>query len=140
MFGRFWRSFIEGMGIITILFTVLSLIFPERIEFRDLHLAVCIYVSVQLFSFFTFELKLFSKHLWVRRIIVVIFSILIVIAFEFIFGYFRFELDYLVVFCIVMLLCVTLVLFAYYVGDKIEQQNLKLINQKLCEKNEKNME
>lgn len=139
MFGRFWRSFMEGMGIITILFTILSLIFRDMIQFRDLHLSVCIYVSVQLFSFFTFELKLFSKRLWVRRIIVVFFSILIVIAFEFIFGYFRFELDYLVVFCVVMLLCVALVLFAYYVGDKIEQQNLKLINQKLCEKNEKNI-
>ncbi|MBR3716284.1 MAG: hypothetical protein IKM18_10290 [Clostridia bacterium] len=140
MFGRFWRSFMEGMGLITILFTALSLIFPNKIEFRELHLAVCIYVSVHIFSFLTFELKLFSKHLWIRRTIVVFVSLLIVSAFEFIFGYFRFELDYLIVWGSVMLLTVVFVFFVYYVGDKIEQHNLKLINQKLCEKNENNVE
>lgn len=140
MFGRFWRSFMEGMGLITILFTALSLIFPAKIQFRELHLAVCIYVSVHTFSFLTFELKLFSKHLWIRRTIVVFVSLLIVSAFEFIFGYFRFELDYLTVLGSVMLLTVVFVFFVYYVGDKIEQQNLKLINQKLCEKNENNVE
>ena len=59
---------------------------------------------------------------------------------RFIVDYFRFELDYLTVWGSVMLLTVVFVFFVYYVGDKIEQQNLKLINQKLCEKNENNVE
>ena len=34
-----------------------------------------------------------------------------------------------------ILIFIVFTTFAYYVGDKIEQQNLKLINQKLADKN-----
>ena len=59
---------------------------------------------------------------------------------DFLFGYFRFEFDYLIVFGVVMLLGIMVAVFAYYVADKIEQQNLNLINQKLDEKNSNKFE
>lgn len=134
MIKKLIQSFIEAMGILAIVFTILSLMFPNETQIRFLHLAVCITIPVHLFAFFTFHLRLFSSRLWIRRIIVICFSILIIISMQYIFGYFRFEFDFLITFCIIILLFIVCSIFAYYVGDKIEQQNLRLINQKLQEK------
>ena len=101
---------------------------------------VCILIPVNLFSFFTFELKLFSKHIWIRRTIVIAFSLLVMFVSEYIFGSIRFELKSLIVYCIAALICTMVIVFAYYVADKIEQRNLNLINQKLGEKNKDNIE
>ena len=139
MFRKCVRSFIEAMGLLAIIFTILSLVFPDEIQIRFLHLAVCVIFPIHLFSFFTFQLKLFSRHLLIRRIIVISFSVSIMVVVNYIFGYFRFELDYLIVSCIAILLFIVVTVFAYYIGDKIEQRNLNLINQKLDEKNTKNM-
>lgn len=139
MFRKCVRSFIEAMGILAIIFTILSLVFPDEIQIRFLHLAVCVIFPIHLFSFFTFQLKLFSRHLLIRRIIVISFSVSIMVVVNYIFGYFRFELDYLIVSFIAILLFIVVTVFAYYIGDKIEQRNLNLINQKLGEKNTKNM-
>lgn len=139
MFGKCVRSLIEQMGIIAILFTILSLLFPDKIQLRLWYFAVCITVPNHLFSFFTFQLKLFSSHIWIRRTIVMSFYVLVIFVMEFIFGYFRFEFVFLIVLGVVMLLCIIWAVVAFYVTDKIEQQNLKLINQKLDEKNTKNM-
>ena len=139
MFRKCVRSFIEAMGILAIIFTILSLVFPDEIQIRFLHLAVCVIFPIHLFSFFTFQLKLFSRHLLIRRIIVISFSVSIMVVVNYIFGYFRFELDYLIVSFIAILLFIVVTVFAYCIGDKIEQRNLNLINQKLDEKNTKNM-
>lgn len=139
MFRKCVRSFIEAMGLLAIIFTILSLVFPDEIQIRFLHLAVCVIFPIHLFSFFTFQLKLFSRHLLIRRIIVISFSVSIMVVVNYIFGYFRFELDYLIVSCIAILLFIVVTVFAYCIGDKIEQRNLNLINQKLDEKNTKNM-
>ena len=139
MFRKCVRSFIEAMGLLAIIFTILSLVFPDEIQIRFLHLAVCVIFPIHLFSFFTFQLKLFSRHLWIRRVIVISFSASIMVVVNYIFGYFRFELDYLIILCIAILLFIVVTVFAYCIGDKIEQRNLNLINQKLDEKNAKNM-
>jgi len=135
MFGKCVRSLMGQMGIIAIMFTVLTLIFPDKIQIRHWYFMICITVPCHLFEFFTFQLKLFSSRIWVRRTIVLSFFVLIVFVMEFLFGYFRFEFDYLIVLGVVMLLGIMGSVFAYYVADKIEQQNLNLINQKLDEKN-----
>ena len=135
MFKSYWHSFLEVMGSVAILFTVMSLIFPDVIQFRFLHLTVCFLVPYYSFSFFTFQLKLFSSRLWIRRIIVMSFGALMMVIVNYIFGYFRFEFDDLITFGISILIFIVLTTFAYYVDDKIEQQNLKLINQKLADKN-----
>ena len=140
MFGKCVRSFMEQMGILAIIFTFLSLIFPDKIQIRLWYFAVCIVVPIHLFGFFTFQLRLFSSRIWIRRTIVISFSVFVMTVMEYIFGYFRLEFDYLIVSCIAILLFIIWAVFAYYVADKIEQQNLKLINQKLDEKNSKKME
>lgn len=139
MFGKCVRSLIEQMGIIAIIFTILSLFFPDKIQLRVWYLTVCITVPNHLFSFFTFQFRLFSSRMWIRRTIVMSFYVLVVFVMGFIFGYFRFEFDFMIVFGVVMFLFVSWAVFSFYVADKIEQKNLKLINQKLDEKNAKNM-
>ncbi len=141
MVRKYWTSFIQAMGLFAVIFTILSLLFFDATQVRHFHMAVCIVVPVHLFSFFTFELKLFSRHLWIRRAIVIFFSILIMIAVYFAFGYLRLEFNrYLMAFGVGILIFVVLTVFAYYVGDKIEEQNLKAINQKLADKITKNVE
>ena len=140
MFRNYWRSFMYSMGLVAIIFIIFSLIFPESIRIKHLYHMVCILIPVNLFSFFTFELKLFSKHIWIRRTIVIAFSLLVLFVGGYIFGSTRFELKSLVVYCIVALIVTMVIVFAYYVADKIEQRNLNLINQKLSEKNKGNIE
>ena len=140
MFRKYWRSFMYSMGLVAIIFIIFSLIFPESIRIKHLYHMVCILIPVNLFSFFTFELKLFSKHIWIRRMVVIAFSLLVLFVGGYIFGSTRFELKSLVVYCIVALIVTMVIVFAYYVADKIEQRNLNLINQKLSEKNKGNIE
>ena len=140
MFRNYWRSFMYSMGLVAIIFIIFSLIFPESIRIKHLYHMVCILIPVNLFSFFTFELKLFSKHIWIRRMVVIVFSLLVLFVGGYIFGSTRFELKSLVVYCIVALIFTMVIVFAYYVADKIEQRNLNLINQKLSEKNKGNIE
>ena len=140
MFRNYWRSFMYSMGLVAIIFIIFSLVFPESIRIKHLYHMVCILIPVNLFSFFTFELKLFSKHIWIRRMVVIAFSLLVLFVGGYIFGSTRFELKSLVVYCIVALIFTMVIVFAYYVADKIEQRNLNLINQKLSEKNKGNIE
>ena len=140
MFRNYWRSFMYSMGLVAIIFIIFSLIFPESIRIKHLYHMVCILIPVNLFSFFTFELKLFSKHIWIRRMVVIAFSLLVLFVGGYIFGSTRFELKSLVVYCIAALISTMVIVFAYYVADKIEQRNLNLINQKLSEKNKGNIE
>ena len=140
MFRNCWRSFMYSMGLVAIIFIIFSLVFPESIRIKHLYHMVCILIPVDLFSFFTFELKLFSKHIWIRRTIVIAFSILVMFVSGYIFGSIRLEFKSLIVYCIAALLCIMVTVFAYYVADKIEQRDLNLINQKLNEKNKGNIE
>ena len=140
MFRNCWRSFMYSMGLVAIIFIIFSLVFPESIRIKHLYHMVCILSPSHLFSFFTFELKLFSKHIWIRRMVVIAFSLLVLFVGGYIFGSTRFELKSLVVYCIAALIFTMVIVFAYYVADKIEQRNLNLINQKLSEKNKGNIE
>ena len=140
MFRNYWLSFMYSMGLVAIIFIIFSLVSPESIRIKHLYHMVCILIPSHLFSFFTFELKLFSKHIWIRRTIVIAFSLLVMFVSGYIFGSIRFELKSLIVYCIAALICTMVVVFAYYVADKIEQRNLNLINQKLSEKNKGNIE
>ena len=140
MFRNCWRSFMYSMGLVAIIFIIFSLVFPESIRINHLYHMVCMLIPVHLFSFFTFELKLFSKHIWIRRMVVIAFSLLVLFVGGYIFGSTRFELKSLVVYCIAALISTMVIVFVYYVADKIEQRNLNLINQKLSEKNKGNIE
>ena len=136
MFKKCFRSFLESMGMLAMIFTVLSLILPDVMQIRFLYLLVCITAPIHLFSFFVFQLNLFSNRLWVRRVIVITFSVCVMLAINMLFGYPRFAVDSLILYGVEMLLFILLSIFVYYVADKIEQRNLELINQKLASRNE----
>ena len=140
MFRNYWRSFMYSMGLVAIIFIIFSLVSPESIRIKHLYHMVCILIPSHLFSFFTFELKLFSKHIWIRRTIVIAFNLLVLFVIGYTFGSIRLEFKSLIVYCIAALICTMVTVFAYYVTDKIEQRNLNLINQKLSEKNRGNIE
>lgn len=139
MFGKCVRSSIEELGKVTIIFIVFSLVFPETIAVRHLYQMVFIVIPVHLFSFFTFELKLFSSRIWIRRAIVIFFSILVLFVCAFVFNGWRSVLDNLLIYGIVVGIAIIIIVFICYAVDKIEQQNLKLINQRLEEKNADNI-
>jgi hypothetical protein len=101
---------------------------------------MCAVIPPYFFNFFTFHLKLFSKRLWIRRAIAITFNGIVILATSYLFGYLRFEINSLINYGITILVFIVLTVFIYYVEDKIEQQNLKLINQKLSEKNTSNIE
>lgn len=134
MFKKYARRFIESMGLLAIMFTILSLIFRDVMQIRFFHLAVCVLVPVHLFSFFTFQLKLFSQRLWVRRTVVIVFDICVILAMNALFGFVRLEADYMILIGVSLVLFILLSVFAYYVADKIEQRNLEWINQRLADK------
>ena len=134
MFKKCFHSLIYNMGLLALGCIILSLIFPNEFEFWIFQLSACVAIPGHIFSFFTFQLKLCSNRLWVRRIIVISFGSFVMIAVSYLFGYPFFRFRSLLGFGIAIFLYVILTGFGYYVCDKIEEQNLKLINQKLGEK------
>ena len=134
MLKNYWRSVIYSIGVVSIIFIIVSLVW-SNIKVKDLYQMVGIVIPVHLFSFFTFELKLFSKRIWIRRTIVMAFSIFVLGVSSYITGSLRLELKSLIIYGVIALICIMVSVFAYYVIDKNEQRNLELINQKLGEKN-----
>lgn len=134
---KFMNSFMYGMGVIGLINLFLSLVF-DGYSISAMQMSFCLAIAIEIFAFFTFELKLFSRHLWVRRGIVMFVSFCFAVGALFAFGILNFEnwqkkLLFLVipVFALVFLGLI----FFYYVSDKIEKRNLEAINQKL-EKNQ----
>ena len=140
MFRKYWRSLMYNTGVVSILFIIFSLIWFESINIKHFYHMIGVLIPVHLFSFFVFELKLFSKHIWIRRMIATVFSLLVLSISGYIFGSIRFEFRSLLIYCIVAVVGVIIIVFVYYIVDKIEQQNLKLINQKLSERNTSRIE
>lgn len=134
MLKSYCRSAVYSIGLVSIIFIIMSLVWSS-IKVSDLYEMVGIVIPVHLFSFFTFELKLFSKNIWIRRAIVIAFSILALGICGYITGSLRLELKSLIIYGVTALICIMISVFSYYVIDKIEQRNLELINQKLREKN-----
>ena len=92
-------------------------------------------IPIHLFSFFTFELRLFSRHLWVRRFIVIGFSMLTMVVVNLVFNSFRPSRELLIALGILLALYIPLMVLIYYISDKIEKRNLELINQRLADEN-----
>ena len=137
--GRKLRSaFIQAMGFAATLFLILSLIVPQAAQIKLFYYLVSFEVPVYLFNFLTFELKLFSKKLWVRRMIVITFDFLCVIAMAILFGYLRWEHKYVLAYGVAIVVGVAMDIFLFYVADVIEKRNLEAINQKLEEQRKEN--
>ena len=134
MYKKCIRSYFQTIGFLAIIFMVMSLMAPYGARMKIFYYLICVTTPPYFFSFFTFELKLFSQRLWVRRAVVMAFIALVMISVTYLFGYLRLELRSLISYGITVLLFIATTGFAYYVGDRIERKNLNLINQKLSEK------
>ncbi|MBQ7378267.1 MAG: hypothetical protein IJW70_01150 [Clostridia bacterium] len=134
---KYWDSFIKMMGFCALAFVIISLVFPQIVQVKYLHLMLAVAIPIHLFSYFTFELRLFSRHLWVRRFITIGFSMLTMGVVNLVFYEFRPSREFLIAFGILLALYIPLMALIYYVSDKIEKRNLELINQRLADENEK---
>lgn len=137
--GRKLRSgFLQAMGLAAIYYLILSLAFPQVVQVKHFYFLVSLVIPIYLFGAFTFELKLFSRKLWVRRLIVTLLSSLHAIAISILFGYLWWERRILIIFGIAMAVGIVIDIFLYYVADVIQKRNLEAINQKLAEQNKEN--
>lgn len=130
MYKKCIRSYFQAIGFLTIVFMVMSFAVPYSARMKIFYYMMCVLTPSHFFSFFTFELGLFSKRIWVRRAVVMAFIALVMITV----GYLRPELHSLISYGITVLAFIGTTVFAYYVGDRIERKNLNLINRKLSEK------
>lgn len=123
------------VGLCAVIFSVVSLAFPQIIQVKYLHLMLAVAIPIHLFSFFTFELRLFSRHLWVRRFITIGFSMLTMVVVNLVFNSFRPSRELLIALGVLLASYIPLMVLIYYVLDKIEKRNLELINQRLADEN-----
>ena len=130
MFKKCWNSFCYVFGLSTLLSLLISLI-ASNTQIKVVYVVLCVLLPTHIFRFFTFELKLFSKHIWVRRAITIGFSILISIAVCALFSGRWFSISLAILLSIMVLLTI----FIYYVSDKIEKRNLDAINRELANRN-----
>ena len=138
MFRRYFNSLLNAMGILLLTILFLSVISPRNVDIWVLQYGACIGIPVHLFSYLTFELKLFSRILWVRRTIVMIFGALTMATMSWVFGFFQLGLKkYVVVLTVGIGISVILSVFSYYVADKKEKKYLEEINKKLSENADK---
>ena len=131
-------GFLQAMGFAATCFLVLSLIFPKGAHIKVFYYMVSLEIPAWLFTFLTFELKLFSKKLWVRRMMVVTFGSLDMVVMSILFGYLQWNSRRLITFGITIVIYVVIEIFAFYVIDTVQKRNLEAINQKLAEQNKEN--
>ena len=136
MFKKWWFSFSQSLALVILILLLVSLMLPQIIQTKILWYMVCILTPLSVFSFFTFELKLFSKHMWVRRAIVITFSVINLSIVEILFGWLKWgDTEKWIRHGVLLAVMVCLNVFVYYVADKIEKRNLAAINQKLANGN-----
>lgn len=142
MWKKCWNCLIYDMGYCSIFWLILSAIYPESSVIRGIHISACVGIPVSFFSFFTMYLKLFSRHLWVRRGIVVLFSYFVMVAVLFAFGSLTLEnwKGMLVYIVLIFAIIAVVTAFIWYVSDKIEKRNLDAINKKLADETESKTE
>lgn len=128
MFKKWWISFCQAMTLSMLLGLLASLI-SVNIQIKSFYCILCILLPTHVFNFFTFELRLFSKHLWVRRAISICFSVVAILTLAFLFGYASLsDKRTWMVYGITLTIVVLLEVFLYYVLDRIEKRKVDAIN------------
>ena len=136
MFKKWWFSFSQSLVFATLILLLVSLMLPQIIQAEMLWYMVCLITPLSVFGCFTFELKLFSKHLWVRRAIVITFSVINLSIVNILFGWLKWgDTEKWIRHGVLLAVLICLNVFVYYVADKIEKRNLAAINQKLASGN-----
>jgi uncharacterized membrane protein len=127
------NQLLSVMGMNAYIFLFFSLIAPDKITVGHFHLMVCVSVPHVVFAFLTFEYRLFSKHLGIRRLIVIVFSAVNILLVSYLFGYFQLTKKHYISYGITLIAVALFSAFAYYINDRIEKKNLEAINKKLQE-------
>lgn len=131
---RYWNSFLDMMGILAITYLICSLIWQDSIDILDMQKGALLGILVHMVAFFTFDLKLFSKRIWIRRTIVITTSIIIFVITNFLFS--DITKRFLIALGIGAGAIVVVSILAFYITDKIEERRLEVIN-KVLEQNQK---
>ncbi len=131
---RYWNSLLDLMGFIAIVILAFSLISPGKVNIRTMQSAACLGIVVHSVSFFIFELKLFSKRLWVRRGIAIFAAVIILVVHNLLF--YDVTKRLLIALGIGTGALIIVSILAYYIIDKIEERRLEAIN-KILEQNQK---
>lgn len=124
------------MGMNACIFLFFSLIAPDKITVEHFHMMICVSIPYAIFSFLTFHYRLFSKSIWIRRIIVIVFSVINILLVSYLFNSFHLTKKHYIVYGIAIIAIALFSAFIYYVNDKIEKKNLEAINKKLQNNNE----
>ena len=135
---EYFNSLLSVLGRVTIAFTILSLMYPDVIEFNHMHYTVAILIPCHLFAYFTFKLKLFTNSLWGRRVITMLFSMSVMLVMSYFCNYKVWgSTVYLISMGASVTIFVLVSLIVYYISDKAERQNIEQINVKLSEVDDK---
>ena len=129
-------NLISAMGTNACIFLFFSLLFPNSVTVKDFHLMVCVSIPAVVFGFLTFEYRLFSKRLWIRRVAVIAFSVANILLVSYLFGYLQPTKKHFTVYGIAVVALILFLIFNYYVTDQVEKKNLEAINKKLQDNNE----
>ena len=130
---RYWNSLLDMMGILAIIYLIFSFIWQDSIDILDMQRGAILGILVHMAAFFTFDLKLFSKHIWIRRTIVITFSIIIFGITNLLFN--DITKRFLIALGIGAGAIILISILAYYITDKIEERRLEAIN-KVLEQNQ----
>lgn len=131
---RYWNSFLNVMGYFSIIYLIASLIFQNSLDLRDMQMGMLIGIFGYSAAFFTFELKLFSKSLWVRRAIVIAATVVFMVTVNLLY-YRNISKGFLVAIGAGVGVVIIGSVLLYYINDKIEERRLEAIN-KMLEKNQ----
>ena len=133
---KYWNGVIDMMGYIAIIYLAISLIFSTAIDSKDMLWGTLIGAFCYTTAFFTFELRLFSKNLWVRRSIVITVSVIFVVTVNLLSQDLTKSL--LLAIGVSAAVIVVMSVLLYYITDKIEQRRLEAINKKLAQNQKEN--
>ncbi len=141
MWKKYWNSLMYGLGLTSLICVGLSFLFPSAFDVKYMQVCMCIVIFIHGFGFLTYDLRLFSKYIWVRRAIVILFSIVVLISANIAFGTIsRDPKKFWLVVGFIVGAEVIVSVFLYYVSDKIEKRNLDAINKKLADETESKTE
>lgn len=128
-------SFIT-LGVLAVFFLFLNGLFPQifTIQYLRFLMSTCFIVTFS--GFFVFKTGITPKSLWIRRSIMMGISCLTSLLSAYLFdikSFLEFALPSGRIFIIIIVLSSV----AYFIGDKIEKNNLQKINDKLKQINDK---
>lgn len=133
-FDCLWRS----LAYTAILVFVFGFLFPKTFTIRIAQIMIAGATLVDTFAFFVLELRLFSRNLWVRRVIVFAIGFAGCMLLFRVFGGGHYQREwtfYLLRYGIAFIVGGAIFAFVCYVQDKIYQKSIKEINLAL-QKNE----